>query len=179
MELTPPTPAPRSCAARHTVTCVTLTLALSAAWAITARANETAGAASPISAATLDQWSRQSASASFHEFVELLAIPNDQQVPADIQKNAAWLGHAFKRRGFAARELPNGDKPMVFAEYAGASPRKKTVLLYIHLDGQPVTAGEWKQESPWKATLKRRDAQGGWETLPLDSLYGKDVDPEW
>src|ERR1700682_3594603 len=175
MELTPPTPAPRSCAARHTVTCVTLTLALSAAWAITARANETAGAASPISASTLDQWARQSASASFHEFVELLAIPNDQQVPADIQKNAAWLVDAFKRRGFAARELPNGDKPMVLAEYAGASSRR-TVLFYTHRDGQPVTAGEWKQESPWKATLKRRDAQGGWETLPLDSLYGKDVE---
>ena len=44
---------------------------------------------------------------------------------------------------------------MVFAEYPFARPGSKTVLFYFHFDGQPVTPGEWKQESPWKATLFR------------------------
>jgi acetylornithine deacetylase/succinyl-diaminopimelate desuccinylase-like protein len=129
--------------------------------------------------ASLDDWARQAASATFREFVEMLAIPNDQQVPEDIRKNAAWLEAAFARRGFAARQFLNEGRPMVFAEYPGAKPGRKTVLFYLHLDGQPVTESEWKQESPWKATLKRRTPQGVWEAIPTDLLFGKEIDPEW
>jgi acetylornithine deacetylase/succinyl-diaminopimelate desuccinylase-like protein len=135
--------------------------------------------ASRVSPVLLDDWARHSASGTFREFVELLAIPNDQQVPEDIQKNAAWLEAAFARRGFGARQFANEGRPMVFAEYPGAKPARKTVLFYLHLDGQPVTPSEWKQESPWKATLKRRTSQGVWETLPPELLFGKDIDPEW
>jgi acetylornithine deacetylase/succinyl-diaminopimelate desuccinylase-like protein len=130
------------------------------------------------SPASLDEQAREAASGTYREFVELLALPNVEQVPEDIQKNADWLEAAFARRGFAARQLPNDGRPMVFADYPGARPGQKTVLFYIHFDGQSVNPSEWQQESPWKATLKKRTANG-WETLPLDLLYGKEVDPEW
>jgi len=135
--------------------------------------------ATRVSTELLDDWARESASTTFREFVELLGIPNDQQIPEDIQKSAAWLEAAFARRGFMARQIPNEGRPMVFAEYPGAKASRKTVLFYLHLDGQPVTASEWKQDSPWKATLKRRTPLGAWEILPINSLFGKDVDPEW
>lgn len=127
---------------------------------------------------SLDEQARRAASGTFRDFVELLALPNVEQIPEDMQKNAAWLEAAFARRGFAARQLPNDGRPMVFADYPVAKPGAKTILFYSHFDGQAVTPSEWKQESPWKATLKKRTA-AGWETLPLDFLYGKDVDPEW
>ena len=134
--------------------------------------------------ASLDDRARQASSATFREFVELLALPNDQAVPEDIQKNAAWLETAFARRGFTARQLPNEGRPMVFAEYPGAQAGRKTVLFYLHFDGQPVNPAEWKQESPWKAALKRKTPDG-WEQIPIDRLFGKDgtgekdIDPEW
>lgn len=126
----------------------------------------------------LDEAARRAASGSYREFVEFLALPNVERSPEDIRRNAAWLEAAFARRGFVARQLPNDGRPMVFGEYPGAERGQKTVLFYIHFDGQAVTPSEWAQESPWRATLKKRTAEG-WETIPLDLLYGTEVDPEW
>jgi acetylornithine deacetylase/succinyl-diaminopimelate desuccinylase-like protein len=118
------------------------------------------------------------ARATFKEWVEVLRLPNDSLVPADIQRNAAWFEEAFKKRGFVARQLANDGKPMVYAEAPNAAPGKTTVLFYAHLDGQAVTASEWQQESPWTPVLKQR-VNGKWEAMPLEALYGAKVDPEW
>ncbi|CAO3403030.1 Acetylornithine deacetylase/Succinyl-diaminopimelate desuccinylase and related deacylases [Azospirillum palustre] len=134
-----------------------------------------AGAASP----STDTLAAKHASANYKEFVELLAIPNDAVVPADIQKNVAWLEQAFQKRGFQARALANNGKPMLFAELPGADPAKKAILFYAHLDGQSITPQQWKQKSPWDATLKQKTDKGEWETIPLERLYGKQVDPDW
>lgn len=143
----------------------------------------TGAGAATLDGAALEQAAMRAAAGSYREWVELLAMPNDANVPADIQKNAAWLVQAFARRGFNARELPNEGKPMVYAELkapaaAGAAPRK-TVLFYMHFDGQSVTPSQWAQRSPWEAVLKARQADGKWEALPLEHLYGERVDPEW
>src|SRR6266511_3605811 len=69
--------------------------------------------------------------ASFPEYLELLSIPNDSIRPADIQRNAAWLETAFLKRSFAARQLENKGRPLVFAEYRGNRAAKKTILFYI------------------------------------------------
>nr|WP_315592371.1 M20/M25/M40 family metallo-hydrolase [uncultured Cupriavidus sp.] len=139
--------------------------------------------AAVLDRAQLEQAADRAATGSYREWVDLLAIPNDATVPADIQKNVDWLVKAFGRRGFQARPLANGDKPMVYAEYTapggeGAATRK-TILFYMHLDGQSVTPSQWAQKSPWEATLKARTSDGKWEALPLDKLYGGSVDPEW
>src|SRR4030088_1221 len=78
----------------------------------------------------------KSTQASFKEYFELLAMPNDAIVAADIVKNAAWLEAAFAKRGFAPRQLPNAGKPLVFAEYPKQVAGAKTVLFYMHFDGQ-------------------------------------------
>jgi acetylornithine deacetylase/succinyl-diaminopimelate desuccinylase-like protein len=134
-----------------------------------------AGAASP----STDTLAAKHSSANYKEFVELLALPNDAVVPADIQKNVAWLEQAFQKRGFQTRQLPNDGKPMLYAELPGADPAKKTILFYAHLDGQSVTPQQWKQKSPWDAALKQKTDKGEWETIPLEKLYGEQVDPEW
>jgi acetylornithine deacetylase/succinyl-diaminopimelate desuccinylase-like protein len=122
---------------------------------------------------------QSAAQASFREWVEVLTLPNESVVPADIQRNADWFEQAFKRRGLSTQQLANNGKPMLFAELPSAHAGTSTVLFYMHLDGQAVKASEWQQESPWTPALKQRTSSGQWEALPIDRLFGQSVDPEW
>lgn len=119
------------------------------------------------------------AQASYREYLELLSIPNDAIVPADIRKNVEWLEAAFRKRGFATQQLPNDGKPMLFAELPGSDPKRKTVLFYMHLDGQPVIPAQWAQKSPWVPVLKRKTAGGDWEEIDSAQLFSGRADPEW
>jgi acetylornithine deacetylase/succinyl-diaminopimelate desuccinylase-like protein len=116
--------------------------------------------------------------ASFPEYFELLALPNDSIRPADVRKNAVWLQAAFTRRGFAARELENKGRPLVFAEYGAARPGQKTVLFYIHFDGQPVVPSQWAQKDPFTPVVKRRGPDGKWAEVDRAEIMKTPLDPE-
>jgi acetylornithine deacetylase/succinyl-diaminopimelate desuccinylase-like protein len=118
------------------------------------------------------------AQGTFREYLELLSLPNDAVAPADIQKNVDWLERAFEKRGFTTRQLPNQGKPMLYAEWPVKVPAAKTVLFYMHLDGQPVVPSEWSQQSPWQPVLKKRNAAGAWEIVPNQLLFEGELDPE-
>lgn len=122
---------------------------------------------------------QQASQASLREWIDVLALPNDSNVPADIQKNADWFKAALEKRGMTAKLLPNQGKPMVLATLPPVPGATKTVLFYAHMDGQAVTPAEWQQESPWKPVLKERQADGGWKEIALDQLYGAQPNPEW
>ena len=138
----------------------------------------------------------QAAKANFPEFFEMLALPNDAIIPEDIRKNADWLEAAFRKRGFATRQLPNDGKPLVYAEYERKMPNARTILFYMHFDGQPVRPEQWSQKSPWTAALKQRAPRGGpaplatltpsrsgaqaqWEEIDEKRLQTDKIDPEW
>src|SRR5215471_14935592 len=145
----------------------------------------------PITQPLLEKY----AQASFREFFEFLSLPNDAIVPADIQKNADWLEVAFAKRGFTTRQLPNEGKPLVFAESGRKLPNQKTVLFYMHFDGQPVIPSQWSQKSPWAAVLRQRrpDASAAlatmtpsragatprFEDIDTAKLESGRLDPEW
>ncbi len=116
-------------------------------------------------AALAPEAAQRQAQASYREYFELLAMPNDAVVPADIRRNVDWLEQAFRKRGFTTRQLANDGKPMLYAEFPGKNPARKTVLFYMHLDGQPVIASQWAQKSPWTPVLKRKAANGEWEEI--------------
>lgn len=128
----------------------------------------------PIDEASL----RSAAVGAFPELLELLALPNDAADAADVARNAAWLETAFARRGFATRSLPNGGRPLVLAEWKGNRAGRKTVLLYLHFDGQPVLPEQWSQESPFRPVVKRRGADGAWRAVAASELLRPDFDPE-
>ena len=121
----------------------------------------------------------QHAQASFREYFDLLALPNDAIVPADVRKNVEFLEASFRKRGFTTQQLANDGKPMLFAELPGADAKRKTVLFYMHLDGQPVIPAQWAQKSPWVPVLKKRGAAGEWEEIDSAPLFSGPVDPEW
>ncbi len=115
--------------------------------------------------------------ASFKEFYELLSLPNDAHYLEDIEKNVQWCETAFARRGFTTKRLNTPTVPLLLAERKVKKP-KKTVLIYLQIDGQPVDASKWNQESPWKPTLKEKDAQGKWQAIAYERLY-EGYDPDW
>ncbi len=134
----------------------------------------------PASAAALPQAdAERHAQATYREYFDLLALPNDAIEPKDIQKNVNWLAKAFEKRGFTTQQLDNDGKPMLYAELPGHDPARKTVLFYMHLDGQPVIPAQWAQKSPWTPVLKRRAADGSWEQIDSAPLFEGRVDPEW
>src|SRR5262249_5096185 len=97
---------------------------------------------------------------------------------ADIVKNADWLEAAFRKRGFVTKLLANKGKPLVFAEYPRTGANAKTILFYMHFDGQPVIPAQWSQPSPWESVLKRRGSNG-WQQFDRNALCGASIDPEW
>jgi acetylornithine deacetylase/succinyl-diaminopimelate desuccinylase-like protein len=118
------------------------------------------------------------AQANLPEYLELLAIPNVASEPADIRRNAAFLQAALERRGFVVQALDNpAQRPLVFAELRSARPDAKTLLLYIHFDGQPVVPEEWAQPDPFVPVVKRRVGDT-WEIVPTERLLQSPLDPE-
>jgi acetylornithine deacetylase/succinyl-diaminopimelate desuccinylase-like protein len=121
----------------------------------------------------------KTARANFREFFDLLAMPNDAIDAQDIRKNADWLEAAFRKRGFVTKQLANSGKPLVFAEFAHKNANAKTILFYMHFDGQPVIPAQWTQKSPWIAAVKRLNAKGQWEDIAPERLLGEEIDPDW
>jgi hypothetical protein len=123
------------------------------------------------------QAAQKLAQGTFPEYLELLAMPNDAIVPADIQKNADWLEGAFRKRGFTTKQLDNMGKPMLYAEWPKKVAGAKTVLYYMHFDGQPVVPAEWSQPDPWKPVVKK-SISGKWEIIPADALFADKLDSD-
>src|SRR5688572_22577947 len=114
---------------------------------------------------------------SFKEFYDLLSLPNDAHFPEDIEKNVQWCEKAFAARGFTTLRLKTQTVPLLLAERK-VKYATKTVLIYLQIDGQPVDASAWHQESPWKPTLKQKDEQGKWNAIPYEKLY-EGYNREW
>ncbi len=108
--------------------------------------------------------------ASFKDLYNLLSIPNDAHFPNDIEKNIKWCEEAFAKRGFITKRLPTPTVPLLLAERK-IKKAKKTVLIYLQIDGQPVDSAKWNQESPWKPTLKEQDTNGKWNVISYNRLY--------
>jgi acetylornithine deacetylase/succinyl-diaminopimelate desuccinylase-like protein len=115
---------------------------------------------------------------SYPEYFSLLSMPADAARPEDIRRNVDWLDKAFAQRGFRTRQLPNNGRPLLFAEFGPAQKAAKTILFYMHLDAQPAKAQEWDTD-PWTPTLRKRDGDGAWQTIPADLLKTQATDPEW
>ena len=103
---------------------------------------------------SFDQLVQKHATASFKELYDLLSLPNEAHVAEDIEKNVVWCEAAFMKRGFTTQRLKTPAAPLLLAQRNVKNP-KKTVLIYLQIDGQPVSPPEWEQE-PVDTCLKRK-----------------------
>ncbi len=124
----------------------------------------------------LDELSRTYADASLPLLKELLSIPNDAFYPEDIEENVLWCEKEFGNRGFSTQRISTTNAPLLLAERKHPKA-KKTVLIYLQLDGQPVDSTQWFQESPYIPVVKKKNQNDEWEEAAWDSPSS--MDDEW
>lgn len=131
--------------------------------------------AQQINQQRLKELSEKYALASLPMLKELLSIPNDAFYPDDIEKNVKWCEKAFQQRGFTTRRITTKTAPLLLAERE-VEKAKKTVLVYLQVDGQPVDTSRWFQENPYKPALKTLNADGEWKEIPWEQIENYDDD---
>ncbi len=109
--------------------------------------------------------------------LELLRIPNDAHFPEDIEKNVLWCEQAFGQRGFGTQRLETPGAPLLLAEKNNGQALK-TLLIYMHLDGQPVEKALWDQNDPWEPVFKAPGPDNTWKTVPQETAL-KTFQPDW
>jgi len=90
------------------------------------------------------------------EFVEFLSYPNDANYESDIYKLMDWTEDKFKSLDFKINRLDTETIPLMLAS-KHISDDYKTVLIYMHLDGQPVDLSKWNQENPFIPVYKLKE----------------------
>lgn len=111
------------------------------------------------------------------EFVDLLSLPNVATNVADIERNAAFIRGKLEAREFATKLLSGGPgtPPAVFGELRtpGAT---RTILLYAHYDGQPVSQLGWSSD-PFRPVV--RAGADAARSTDVDWRRAARLDPEW
>ena len=109
--------------------------------------------------------------------MEFVSLPNVAVNKADMMKNVDAATNYFESRGFKVSLLESETLPVFFAEYE-VDPNAKTLLYYLHLDGQAVNPENWDQEDPFQPVIKERNKDGQWEEVNWDPV-SKAVGYEW
>ncbi|MCS5489475.1 M20/M25/M40 family metallo-hydrolase [Algoriphagus limi] len=129
-----------------------------------------------LDANKIEELSNEELRSSLYRFSEFLKIPNNGRIPENIQANLEWSQEYLKSLGYKTQVLSSNQIPHLFAS-KDQNPTKKTVLVYMQIDGQPVDSSAWNQESPYLPALKH-EVNGHWEQIPWSSLQGE-IDPDW
>lgn len=111
------------------------------------------------------------------ELTGLLSIPNAASDRENIRRNAEFLEAMLEQRGLTSEILETAGNPLVYGELRrpGAS---RTLLFYIHYDGQPVDPSGWRQESPFRPVLRTgRLEEGAGEIVAFEHL--KSFEDSW
>ena len=121
--------------------------------------------------ARIAEWRRTHDVDVLREFTELLAIPNVASDTANIGRNAQAIVTMLARRGVKTQLLDSpGSPPAVYGELTvpGAT---RTVVLYAHYDGQPVTLSQWATP-PWQPTLRDAPLSSGGKPIEMPTTPG-------
>lgn len=128
-----------------------------------------------------DPWEQAIANAlpaTLKKHREFVSIPNVAVNPADMDKNFKWAQQEFEQRGFLVQWLQTSSIPVFFAERPTNRENARTMLFYLHIDGQAANADSWDQNDPFTPVLKRPVGNGEFELLDW-SMLDQEIDPEW
>ena len=99
----------------------------------------------------------------------MIAVKNDAAIAEHVTANIAYAQKVFSERGFSIEMLETSGIPLMLATYEPKRP-KRTLLTYVHVDGQAVDLSKWNQPDPYAVVLKQPTADGGFEQLPWSNL---------
>jgi len=120
------------------------------------------------------QWRYANEQQIVDQFTELLSIPNVAADKANISRNVDHISKMLTQVGMRVEILElEGSNPVVFAERnpAGAT---RTLMIYIHYDGQPVNVDNWASD-PWVPVMRTDMVENGGKQVPMKAPF----DPDW
>ncbi|GAF12694.1 acetylornithine deacetylase/succinyl-diaminopimelate desuccinylase [Bacillus sp. JCM 19045] len=90
-----------------------------------------------------------------NDFLKLKSVSSLSEHKQDLRDTAQWLKEAFHRAGLETVEVIETAKhPVVYAEWLGAGPEAKTILVYGHYDVQPVDPLHLWETEPFEPTIR-------------------------
>ena len=120
------------------------------------------------------QWRKAHEQEIIDGFAELLRIPNVASDTVNIRRNADYIRGLLDARGFDVRLLElEGSPPAIFAERITPGA-EKTLMIYVHYDGQPVNADDWASD-PWTPVMRDGMVENGGRMVPMTAPFN----PEW
>jgi acetylornithine deacetylase/succinyl-diaminopimelate desuccinylase-like protein len=95
------------------------------------------------------------------EYLKLLSLPDIHGDAPALQRNAGLLQEMMKKRGLeTALWQTSSSVPVVFGEKRVPGARR-TILFYIHYDGQPVDPKHWSQPDPFVPVIRTASIEAG------------------
>lgn len=136
--------------------------------------------AQPQSVQAVNEYREANEARILLDYRELLRIPNVASDIPNIRRNANYLMTEFGKRGVQMEllELPDSPDvpPVVYGEMT-VPDAERTLIIYVHYDGQPVDPANWTHD-PWEPVLYSASMEEGGEVIPFPER-GQEVDPEW
>jgi len=122
----------------------------------------------------VNQWRQSHEQQIVDEFATLLSIPNVASDKPNIRKNANHISQLLSNAGMSVELLEvEGSNPVVFAQ-RNSPGATKTVMIYIHYDGQPVNVDNWASD-PWTPVMRTDMVENGGKQVPMKAPF----DPGW
>ena len=112
----------------------------------------------------VERYVREHQATIVREFLDLVAIPNVRTDIPNIKRNAELLRQMLDRRGMKPEVWDTPSTPLVYGERLEPGSTR-TILFYIHYDGQPVDKTRWKQPDPFQPVLRAGSIEEGAEEI--------------
>jgi acetylornithine deacetylase/succinyl-diaminopimelate desuccinylase-like protein len=129
-------------------------------------------------ASEIRDWRMENQGRVMEELRALLSIPNFASDTPNIQRNAAKLVDMLHARGFETQLLPiEGRGPVVFGKL-NVTGAARTVIFYMHYDGQSVDPATWTGTKPYEPTLRDAPLEAGGKIIPFPT-NPKDYKDDW
>ncbi|HEY8458906.1 MAG TPA: M20/M25/M40 family metallo-hydrolase, partial [Blastocatellia bacterium] len=97
---------------------------------------------------------------------------------ANIGRNARLISQMLERRGVKTRLLEIPEAPPVVYGEINAPGATRTLIFYLHYDGQPVEPAKWVGGDPFKPILRSAPLEAEGRDIPFPA-EGQKFDPEW
>jgi acetylornithine deacetylase/succinyl-diaminopimelate desuccinylase-like protein len=121
----------------------------------------------------VSEWRQSHEQQIVDEFASLLSIPNVASDKANIRKNAQHISALFESVGMSVELLElEGSNPVIFAEKTTAGATK-TLMIYIHYDGQPVNPDNWASD-PWVPVMRTDMVEKNGKSVPMKAPFDPD-----
>jgi acetylornithine deacetylase/succinyl-diaminopimelate desuccinylase-like protein len=94
------------------------------------------------------------------EFIQLLSVPNVASDHPNIRKNAQLIKHMMSARGIKTEIMETEGNPVICGELKVPGARR-TLMFYVHYDGQPVNPEKWIDSEPFSPALRPGKLEAG------------------